>query len=269
MEYAKNRTDGMKYTLITGGSSGIGRSTAIHLAQLGHHLLLVSNEEIPLQETKTEIEKQYPTVQVKTFNIDLTKENAAEKVLAFSESSDIVVDVLINNAGYGTYGYYDEIDTDIESNMIQLNVLTLHKLTRLFLAKMTKRNQGRIINIASIAAFQPVPRLAAYSATKSFVLSYSRALNYELKMKNSKVMVTSICPPPVKTNFAKTAKMEKSKLFDSWLTVTAVDVATTIVQSLDSTSDMLIPKRAIHHLNKITRRLPTSWLLKYSAHQTS
>lgn len=269
MESSQIRTDYMNCTLITGGSSGIGKSTAIHLAQLGHHLILVSNEEIPLQETKIEIEHHNPNVQVKTFAIDLTEDKAAEKVLAFSDSSDMVVDVLINNAGFGTYGYYDEIDTDIESNMIQLNVMSLYKLTRLFLEQMTKRNQGRIINIASIAAFQPGPRLAAYSATKSFVLSYSRALNYELKMKNSKVRVTSICPPPVKTNFAKTAKMEKSKLFDGWLTVNTEDVASTIVQSLYSTSDMLIPKRAFHHLHKITRRLPSSWLLKISAYQTS
>lgn len=257
----------MMYTLITGGSSGIGRATAILLAQEGHNLILVSNEESSLLQTQALIQSKYKSCSVKIFYVDLTAPSACNNILSFTQKEKLDVNILINNAGFGTYGYYNEVDTAKEVKMIELNVLAVYKLTRLFLNEMAKKNEGRIINIASIAAFQPGPKLAVYSATKSFVLNYSRALNYELKLQKSNVRVTTICPTPVKTNFGATAQMESSSLFDSWMTVTANDVAQTIIKSLSSSKDALIPKKRFHYLNKFSRRLPSSWLLKFSADQ--
>lgn len=257
----------MKYTLITGGSSGIGKATAILLANKGHNLILVSNEEESLLETQTFIQSRNPSISIKVLFADLTDPSGCQNVFTFTQKENLEVNLLINNAGFGTYGYYNEVDTAKEVNMIELNIIAVYKMTRLFLKEMTSKNEGKIINVASIAGFQPGPKLAAYSATKSFVLNYSRALNYELKTQKSVVRVTTICPTPVKTNFVATAQMESSTLFDSWMTVTTDDVARTIIKALSSNKDMLIPKKRFHYLNKISRRLPSSWLLLFSANQ--
>lgn len=259
----------MMYTLITGGSSGIGKVAAEKFAKLGHNLLLVSNESEQLEITQEQLQNKYTDIVVHIKYIDLTIPDSCDKLYQYTKDENLPISILVNNAGFGTYGFYDEIEVESEVNMINLNVLAVYKLTRIFLKAMLAENKGQIINIASIAAFQPGPRLAAYSATKSFVLNYSRALNHELKLKKSKVRISTVCPTPVKTKFVSTAKMENSKLFDSWMVVTPEEVATTIIKSLTSQKDMIIPKKRFHYLNKISRRLPTSWLLKFSADQAS
>lgn len=268
MVYNTGKSNDIMYTLITGGSSGIGKATAFRLAKKGHHLLLVSNDQAALQETQKEIKSIGSSISVKTYFVDLTSDQGCQDLFEYTQRENLTIHILINNAGLGTYGFYHQVDTAKEIKMIELNILAVYKLTRLFLQEMNRQNRGHIINIASIAGFQPGPKLAAYSATKSFVLNYSRALNYELKMENAAVRITTICPNPVNTNFAATAKMETSSLFDSWLTITADDVALAIEKSLTSKKDMIIPKKRFHLLNKISRRLPTSWLLKITADQT-
>ena len=247
----------MNYTLITGGSSGIGLETARLFAANGFSLILVSNEKKSLEEDILSLAKKHPSIDIKSYCCDLTKETERIALHQFVHQDNLNIELLINNAGFGTFGFYDEVDTEIEMQMIQLNVMGVYHLTRLFLKDMIQKNHGQIINISSISAFQPNPTLAAYGATKSFVMNYSRALNFELKKKQSKVRVSTICPTPVQTGFAKKAKMEQSQLFDSWMTVTTQDVANTIWKAKQTKKEMIVPKNRFHFLNKLTRRLPT------------
>jgi short-subunit dehydrogenase len=202
----------MKTTLITGASGGIGKEFAQIFARKGYNLVLVARNENKLQQIAKSFEKEYD-IRVTVLPFDLSQTNSASKLYSEIKDRKIQIDILINNAGIGDYGYFMESDLKRTSDMINLNITTLTELSLLFLKEMKTRNNGKILNIASTASFQPVPKFAVYAATKSYVLNFTEALHYELKGTN--VSASVLCPGPTSTGFEKSANMIGSNLFKS------------------------------------------------------
>ncbi len=257
----------MKTVLITGGSSGIGLELAKCFGQDGYHLLLVSKPMGELLDAQSKLRALFPDIEVDILQKDLTEKDAPNEVYEFCRSNQITVDVLVNNAGFGSYGFIPDIPMEREINMLELNIMTVYKLTRLFLDDMLKRDEGKILNISSISAFQPSPYFTTYAASKSFILNFSRGLNYELKEQGSKVRTTAVCPTSVRSGFQKASKMERSKVFDSWMAVEASRVAKDAYKALINGQDMVVPKIQFHWLNKISRRLPSKLAMKIAANE--
>jgi uncharacterized protein len=258
-------TNAKKTILITGGSSGIGLATAKSFAEKGFDILISSLEENELDLAILELKKVNESVDIKGLPIDLSIFGNTEKLYEWANKNTQNLEIVINNAGFGTFGFIDEIPMEKEQAMINLMVNNLYLSTRLFLKDMIKKNSGTIINISSISAFQPNPSLATYGACKAFVYQFTRAINEELKDKNLNVYCLAICPTPVRTNFQKTADMQKSILFDSWMTVDAPLVAQEIYDAYLAKKDYVIPGKLFHLLTKISKRLPDSlqiWLAK-------
>jgi short-subunit dehydrogenase len=165
----------MKTTLITGASSGIGEVFARRLAERGENLLLVARSEDRLNALCNELGRARG-VNCQTVALDLSEAGAARRLFEETQRRGLEVDTLVNNAGFGSMGDFMSLDVGRELNMIDLNVKSLVELTYLYLAPMRKRRRGHIINVASVAAFQPVPYMATYARPKAFVLSFSEAL---------------------------------------------------------------------------------------------
>jgi len=200
----------MTTALITGASSGIGYELAKVHAAKGGNLVLVARNKSKLDELKAELEKQYK-VSVYTIGKDLSAPNSAQEVYEETTRQNIQIDYLINNAGFGEYGFFTETNWNKELQMINLNITTLTQFTKLYLAEMVKRKSGKIMNVASTAAFQPCPTMSIYAATKSYVLSFSEAINNEVRDKG--VTVTALCPGATASGFQEAAAMEESPLF--------------------------------------------------------
>ncbi len=203
-----------KTALITGASFGIGMEFARIFAREGCNLVLVARSADKLRQLASELEKAHGTRSL-ILAADLTEPGAAAYVLDQTTRADIQVDVLVNNAGFAQYGLFAENDLEECLRQIQLNVTTLTHLTRLYLPAMierakTERRTGRILNVASTAAFQPGPLMAVYYATKAYVLYLSEALANELS--GSGVTVTCLCPGPTATEFQKRANIEGIRL---------------------------------------------------------
>lgn len=200
-----------KTVLITGASSGIGKETAYVYAKNGYQLILVARRLGKLEEIKKNIETN-DKVNVVVFNIDLSNLDSAEELYNKVTNANLKVDVLINNAGFGIYKKFVDSDIEKEEQMLVLNMVTLTKLTKLFIPNMLKNGSGNIVNIASAAAFQPIPNLAIYAATKAYVMSFSEGIAFELKDKN--ITVTVICPGATKSEFGAVAGYsENSEVF--------------------------------------------------------
>lgn len=197
-----------KTALITGASVGIGRDLAELFARDGHHLVLTARNEAQLQELAATLRDQYH-VNVEVIVQDLSAAGAAQRIFEQLQSKSI--DYLVNNAGFGTHGPFAESDIPSQLAMLQVNIAALTHLTRLFLPGMLKRGGGRIMNVASVAAFLPGPLMAVYYATKAYVLSFSEALASELA--GSGVTVTALCPGPTKTEFQIRAGIADAPLF--------------------------------------------------------
>ncbi|MGB1216339.1 MAG: SDR family NAD(P)-dependent oxidoreductase [Saprospiraceae bacterium] len=257
----------MKTVLITGGSGGIGLELSKLFAKDGYNLVIVAKFEEELAKAEAVLKKMFPNINIITWQQDLTEDGAAQRVLNFTKEKNIQVDVLVNNAGFGSYGYINEVDFERESNMIRLNVLCVYQMTRLFMKEMVARDAGKILNISSITAFQPSPFFSTYAATKSFVKNFSRAINHELKSKKSKVRVTVACPTSVKTQFQQESNMGGMKLFDGWMAVSPELVAKDAYAAMNSSKDMVIPNKFFHYLNEFSKRLPTRFLMNIAESQ--
>lgn len=195
----------MKNTaLITGASRGIGAEFARYHAARGGDLVIVARSADKLNVLKTELEKAFG-VQVMVITANLAEPDSANKIFAATESAGIQVDILINNAGFGGHGKFYEQELIQDQAMIQVNVVSLVNLTHLYLQGMVKRNSGRILNVASSAAFLPGPLMAVYYATKSFVASFSQAIAQELS--DTHITSTVLCPGPVATGFAEASDL--------------------------------------------------------------
>ena len=185
--------------LITGASSGIGKEMAKVLASRGWDLIVVARRESLLLELKEEL----AGCDVKVCVCDLSQ---VSQVKALCKTlKDEPIEMVINNAGFGDLGYFDETDEEKELNMINTNISALHLLTKYFVKRFKQQNHGYILNVASIAAFAPGPMMATYYATKAYVLRLSLAINKELQKAKSNVRISVLCPGPVKTEFNKVA----------------------------------------------------------------
>lgn len=227
-----------KTALITGASSGLGYEFAQLFAQDYYNLILVARNEQKLSQLADELTQKYG-ISVKLIIKDLSQSSASEEVFTEVQQSAIAVSFLINNAGFATYGFFAETDLASELQMMQVNMVALTHLTKLFLPEMLKRQQGKILNVASTAAFQPGPLMAVYYATKAYVLSFSEALANELQ--GTGVTVTALCPGPTKSGFQKRAAMEQSKLVSGQQMMDAKTVAQIGYQALMTHKTIAIP----------------------------
>lgn len=184
--------------LITGASSGIGYSMAKYFDQLGIDLILVGRNKEKLEELQKKLK-----VSNKIVIADLRDINKVKDLYILTRSENI--DILINNAGFGLFGEFSETDLNKELEMIDTNIKAVHLLTKLFLKDMKKRNSGYIMNVASLAAFGPGPLMATYYGTKAYVNNLTEAINEELRREKSNVIISSLCPGPVDTNFNNVA----------------------------------------------------------------
>lgn len=186
--------------LITGASSGIGKEFAIKLSKMGYDIIAVAHDTQKLEELKEVI-----TTNLEIISLDLSVEKSAQ-ILYEKVKWDIQnIHILINNAGFGVFGKFDETELEKELDMVHVNVLTVHSLMKLFLQEFKKRNQGYILNVASSAAFFPGPLMASYYATKAYVLRLTEAVQEELRRDKSNVYLGVFCPGPVNTNFNNVA----------------------------------------------------------------
>jgi len=221
-----------RVALVTGASAGLGVEFARQLAKRGHSLVLVARRKERLEELAKELGN------ARAVAFDLSKKDAAAKLLADLDANGEVVDLLVNNAGFGLIGRFAELDAKRERQMIDLNVATLTDLCRAVAPQMIERKSGGIINVASTAAFQPGPKMAVYFATKAFVLSLSEALHEELKPYGIKV--SCLCPGPTRTEFGEVAGFGGSGLFDK----VAMDARTVVaagLAGLDRNKAVVIP----------------------------
>jgi short-subunit dehydrogenase len=196
--------------LVTGASSGIGLELARVAAERGHDLVLVARREEALRALAAEIERDRG-VSARVLPADLAAPDGPDAVVRAVEDLGIEVDVLVNNAGFGLYGDFLDTDIDVEREMIAVNVVAPTVLAKAFARGMVRRGHGRVLNVASTAAFQPGPRMAVYYATKAYVLSLSIALSIELA--GTGVTVTCLAPGPVRTPFRERARVSASRLF--------------------------------------------------------
>ena len=186
-------------TLITGASSGMGRDMAKILSQKGYDLILVARDEKKLEEVKKQLKTE-----TKIVVMDISNEENCKKI--YEENKDI--DILINNAGFGDCGHFEETSLDKDIQMIHTNIIAYHILTKLYLKEMIKKDSGKILNVASIAGFMPGPLMTTYYSTKNYVVRFSESIREELRRKKSKVQISILCPGPVDTNFNKVADVE-------------------------------------------------------------
>ncbi len=228
------------WALVTGASSGIGRDMSRYLYSLGYNLIIVARDLEKLEKLKTELEKNENTeknstsVSAQQHNNNNEKNNNNYKKIEndevnqkkqeiiiitkdlsikencleiYEQTKNIQIDLLVNNAGFGVFGEFSKTDLEKEINLINTNITALHILTKLYLKDMIKRNSGHILNVASIAGMEPGPLMAAYYASKAYVIRLSRAINKELKKEKSKVKISILCPGPVDTNFNNVANV--------------------------------------------------------------
>ena len=228
-----------KVALVTGASAGLGVEFARQLAKRGHRLVLAARRKDRLEELAKELGN------ARAVAIDLSKKDAAAKLMADVEANGEVVDLLVNNAGFGLIGRFAELDAKRERQMIDLNVGTLTDLCRAVAPGMIGRKSGGIINVASTAAFQPGPKMAVYFATKAFVLSLSEALHEELKPHG--VNVSCLCPGPTRTEFGDVAGFGGNGLFDR-VAMESPDVVAAGLDGLDKNKAVVVPGL----VNKIT-----------------
>lgn len=195
--------------LITGASNGIGLELAKIFAAHKHDLVLVARSEDKMQKLATELKNQHG-ITVHILAKDLSEINSAKEIADYCGQNNLHIDYLVNNAGFGDFGMFAESDWNKQLQMLNLNITTLTYLTRLFLPAMIKKGSGKIMNLASTAAFQPGPLMSVYFASKAYVLSFSEALSNELEKTG--VTVTVLCPGATASGFQKAASLENSKM---------------------------------------------------------
>jgi uncharacterized protein len=246
--------------LITGASGGIGYELAKLFARDHYNLVLVARSADKLAQVATEL--QAHNVTIKTIALDLAQFPAPKFLFDQLHLERILVDFLINNAGFGAYGEFAEMPIDEILGQISLNIIALTELTRLFLPSMIARRSGRIMNVASTAGFQPGPLLAVYYATKAYVISFSEAIANELH--DSGVTVTCFCPGATHTGFASRAGTEKSRLFKAFGAMSAQKVALDGYRGLMQGRTLAISGAHNWLVAESTRFAPRKWVTAVS-----
>jgi len=245
----------MPTALITGASSGIGYELTRLFARDAYDLVIVARDEKKLKKMKLDLEKEC-SVQVFVFAQDLSQPSAAKKVFEKVQSMKLHIDVLVNNAGFGEYGMFTKTDLEKEERMIQVNITALTQLTKYFLPLMVEKKSGKVLNVASTAAFIPGPFMAVYYATKAYVLSFTEALSKELE--GSGVTLTALCPGPTQSNFSKNSSSDTSPVFKGKTLPTAKEVAVFGYQSLLNSKVVAIHGISNNILIPLLRFVPRS-----------
>lgn len=247
--------------LITGASSGIGADMARVFASKGYTLALVARGESAMNALANDLRREHG-VPVTVIAQDLAQPDAAQAVFEATQRANITVDVLVNNAGYASYGPFAQADLNNELNEMQVNMLALTALTRLFLPGMVTRKHGGVLNVASTAAFQPGPGMAVYYASKAFVLSFSEALAYE--MRGAGIHVTALCPGATRSAFFDRASMEHSRFVRGPMMGSA-EVARAGYEGLAHGKAVVIPGTRNRLLAMSSRIFPRALVTRVSA----
>jgi len=229
-----------KSVLITGATTGIGYELAKLFAKDKFDIIIIARNEVKLKETAAVLQNEF-NVKVKFISKDLSEKDSAKEIFNELKNENISPDVLVNNAGFGSHGAFSESDPENDIDMINLNITSLVILNRLFLTDMIKKNSGKIMNVASTAAFQPGPYMAVYYATKAFVLSFSEAVSEELSGTN--VTVSCLCPGPTETEFQYRAGIKETKMMNrrNFTVMTAEEVAITGYKKIMKGKRIIIP----------------------------
>lgn len=226
-------------TLVTGASKGIGLALAHEFAQNGHDLFLIARDGEKLKEISTELIIQYK-VKVDFKAYDLSKPGSALELYTLLKERGVQINCLVNNAGIGYMGAFAEMSVSQLDELMYINIISLSELTRCFLEDFKIRKEGRILQVASIAAFQPGPLMAAYYASKAYVTSFSHAIAYELRKTN--ISISILCPGATKTHFFVTAGMENSFLEKGYIgMMSAEKVAQIAYKGLQKRKLYIIP----------------------------
>ncbi|OMP30212.1 SDR family oxidoreductase [Mangrovimonas sp. DI 80] len=241
----------VKTVLITGGASGLGYELALLFAKDTYNLVLVDINADNLKQAKETLEKKY-NANVRVMLKDLSQVNISEEIVA--ELGDTSIDVLVNNAGFGLFGTFATTDWDREAKMLNLHVVTTTHLTKLILKGMVARGSGKILNLSSLAGFQPGPLMSLYYATKGYILSFSEAIANELK--GTGVTVTALCPGPTKTSFQQVVSEGTSENKITFNMATAKDVAAYGYKAMNKGKSVAIPGGFNKFLATLPRIMP-------------
>ncbi len=250
----------MSTALLTGASGGIGYELAKLLARDRHNLVLVARSADKLAQIGSEL--QVHGIAVKTVALDLASMPAPKFLFDQLRGENVAVDILVNNAGFGAYGEFARMPEEEILGQISLNITALTELTRLFLPPMIARGGGKIMNVASVAGFQPGPLMAVYYATKAYVISFSEAIANELR--DYGVTVTCFCPGATHTGFAARAAIEKSRLFKQFGAMSAEKVARDGYRALLEGRTMAISGKQNWLLAQSTRFAPRKMVTSIS-----
>jgi short-subunit dehydrogenase len=245
--------------VVTGASSGIGLDFARQLASRGHDLFLVARREDRLRDLAAEVERDH-RVRAEVAGCDLSSPAARKRLLQHVSASDLVVETLVNNAGFAHVGDVHEYPAK-QLGMVQVNVEALVSLTTAFLPAMVERGRGAIINVASMAAFQPIPSQATYAATKAFVLSFSEAVAAEVR--GSGVSVTALCPGPVATEFVQVAKFKRTieEMGPSFVWASPADMARAGIEGAERGKRVVVPGLAQRAVALVSQHSPHALLV--------
>lgn len=245
--------------LVTGASGGIGYELARRFAQDKYNLVLVARGESKLAGIKADFEKRYG-VDVRVIAKDLSVASAPEEIFRELEDASVQIDVLVNNAGFTVFGPFVETSLEDELQLLQVNIVALTHLTKLFLPGMVSRESGKVLNVASTAAFQPGPLMSIYYASKAYVLLFSEGIATELE--GTGVTVTALCPGPTETGFQERGKLEASRLVAGRKIMDARTVARAGYRALMKGQAVIIPGASNIIFAEATRFMPRSLVRK-------
>lgn len=252
----------MNYALITGASKGIGKALTEELASRGFGVLLVARSEEMLDKLSMDISKKY-NVPAHSLALDLSQSQASVSILNWCTQGNYSVSLLINNAGYGLWGSFRKLGIKDQLNMMQLNMAAMVDLTYCMIPLLIKNGPAYILNVASTTAYQPVPTLTVYAATKSFVVSFSHGLRYE--MRNSQISVNWLSPGSTDTDFMDRAGMEAMKQTAKKFNMSPEKVAQIAVDQLFKKKGEIIPGRLNWWSSKLANILPSELSTKIAA----
>ncbi len=248
MKHTKN------YTLITGGSQGIGKALAQSCARRGMNLLLVALENEHLPKTAAELKVAHPDIQVDSLGINLAQKDAAKEVFEWCRKNDYQVNMLINNAGFGRSGWFEKMPLEMYRTMIQLNNQTLFELCYHFIPMLKQNQPAHIMNMSSLEAYLPTPYKAAYTATKHFVFAYSLALREELKQFG--VNVSVLCPGSTITNEDGLKRIESQGRKARLVVMMPEPVGEIAISELLNKKQIIIPGRVNKFIAFLSKRIP-------------
>lgn len=229
------------YILITGGGAGFGKSLAMAFAARGHNIALASLFQPELDETQKTITQKYPTTSVKTFAVDMVQPDAHQQIAKWIDAEKIQLGGLINNVGMGYSGEFEKFDLGFLNKLLHLNVVFTHNLTHILSGKLMEAKPSFILNVASMAAFFPIPYKTVYAASKGFVLTFSKALRQEYKAKG--VQVNCICPGPMTTNLEVNERIKNIGWRRHFINITSPEkMAEIAVRGVENNTGVIVPR---------------------------